>query len=198
MSMRRTTIVMATAGAMVLAVAGPALAKGSNWSVLVTTGTGRSARTLSVVGDVWEQDAGLFDVELKQPGAPALKLGPGYPVTITGPCDGGGTFSLRQTVYPYPALGPWTYTAPNQPYCESGVTPPGGWFAAPTSLFSAMTAAGLPARPPEIAHPAAVPVHDDHPMWPIALSAVALFAASLAGFALAARRLRRRAAVPAA
>lgn len=195
--MRRGVILISTAAAALMAIAGPSWAKGSGWSVKMTVGAGRSPRVLTIVGDIWEQQAGLFDADLKQSSPPLIHLGPGYPVAIAGPCGDGSAFALRQTVYPYPRLGPWTYTPPNQPYCR-WVAPPAGWFAAPRSLFDAITAAGLPARPPAIERATGRAEARGALGWPIAIGVGSLALVCLTTFVLAVRRPRRPAAARAA
>jgi hypothetical protein len=193
--MRRWILVLA-ATATIVALAAPAsFAKGSNWTVTIALDGGRTATMAAPGSEVWERGAGLFEADLKQASHPGLRLGPGYVATITGPCPNGGAFTLRQTIYPYPALGPWTYTAPGQAYCGSA-SPPAGWFAAPKDLFPALTAAGLPATPPAARTAAGhvSPTAPDAPPWlPIVLAAAGLIGLIAAGATMGRSTLGRRA-----
>jgi len=185
--------------AAALALAGPAAAKGPDQATVAGPGLDDGQITFASGGGdpgsgtpfaAFVDGTGFFPALFGQSPDPMLAerpsgdLGPVYRVTYRVPGPEGGTFTIRQELYPYAGSGPVTYTPPGQRIFDT--TSRGGWFAAPPSFKQTLVAVGFPRSAPADADSGRwfEPVLD---AWPYAL--VALAAAG--GLALLLRRRPR-------
>ncbi|HEY7071561.1 MAG TPA: hypothetical protein VH479_15645 [Acidimicrobiales bacterium] len=206
---------------LVVAVAGPAAAKGPTGVTIGYPGGGPPVDLggdgpSSQIGPLTEQLglwSALGDIEVAPLAAEPPSEPVGEPYTVRWTMYHGGTVDgalvITQRLYLDPDGGGLVYTEAGQdagPYAEDGTR--GGWFQAPASLSRTLTAAGFdPAAPPP-AGPAAAAGDEAAPdqgsgrpwLAPVGLAAAAAVGASAVGAAgVAVRRGRReRDAAPAA
>ena len=165
----RTLGGLAVTGAVVLAGAGPAGAKGPDHVAIGVPG-GEPVELSAVEGtdthlamDLAE-DLGVWEVTgdglalVRE--APTAYLGPALSVEWTMynavPANPGYAPRVVQTLYPHAAGGALVHTAAGQRYFASDVTH-GGWFRAPARLAADLDALGIESQlvvPAPAAHPA--------------------------------------------
>jgi hypothetical protein len=193
MSMPVGTVALALA--LVLALAGPAQAKGIQSATI--TGPGLD-ELLVAPGDGLASLTAFWEVMPGQPQPPTLtdqaptkQLGPRYRLTWRLTTHADRTTAIHQDLYPHAEGGPLVHTAAGQPIFNAGTV--GGWYQAPVALRDRLNALGVP---PAASDPVeavdAVPSSNDSP-WRAVIVLVA-GAAALAGLgaAVAVRRARRR------
>jgi hypothetical protein len=78
---------------------------------------------------------------------PDGKLGPKLSVVYTVPGPDGGTFMIRQDVYPYATPYPVSYMKPGQKIFMNPGGTHGGWYTGDPRMKSTLVRAGLPATP---------------------------------------------------
>lgn len=108
---------------------------------------------------------------------PTGDLGPRLRLSSVVPGPSGDDI-VTQDVYPWAQGGAVTFTPSGQDY--AGMTTRGGWFLGGAALSDALTAAGVPARPPTTA----TPLRTAGLVTPVVLAVAA-------AFALVTRRRRR-------
>lgn len=140
-------------------------------------------------GDRIIEDVGFFDVTFgmfpsgRMTEAPTTDLGPEFTIRWTVPGPDGLDDEIVQSLYPYAAGGPLTYTAPGQAFYEMEETI-GGWFRGPDRLLTTLTELGLPDQAVGTAASAGGNAGGGTHWAPIgaSLAAVVLLGAGLAGF----------------
>jgi hypothetical protein len=197
----------AAVAAVVIALAGPASAKGIQSATITGPGIDDpiDVSPADGDGDRLSRLTGFWEVMPGQPSpptftgeAPAGRLGPRYTITwrlLTGPDE---TTAIRQDVYPNAEAGPLVHTAAGQPIFDT--TTVGGWYAAPFALRDLLGSLGVPGAD---AAPAATssaagseaaraPSSDGSAWLAVILAATGTVALASVGGALAVRRARRR------
>jgi hypothetical protein len=178
--------------ALVVALAGPAQAKGIQSATI--TGPGLD-EPLVAHGEGLASLTAFWEVMPGQPTPPALmdrapteQLGPRYQITwrlMTGPDD---VTAIRQDLYPYATGGPLVHTVAGQPIYGGATV--GGWYEAPPALRDRLDALGVP---PAGSDPVAGAQSSDDSPWPAVFTvAAAVVALAGVGVAVAVRRVRRR------
>jgi hypothetical protein len=203
---------------MVLAMAGPAVAKGVIGEANISgPGLGRGSGTAGGGGGMrieapaadrmWE--GGIVDDRkedsVSELGLSPADLGPRYLVTYRFDFGSGPEGeALRQELYPYAKGGPVTYTPPGQKFTgEENLTGmeapsiPSGWFQATPDFFEYLVDRGLPATNPLAAAakaaPRSEPGTDAAPAsQPAPWAWVLISVAGLAALTLATPAVRRR------
>jgi hypothetical protein len=184
----------AVALALVVALAGPAQAKGIQSATISGPGLDEPIEFSPPDGDggdlaaltaVWEAMPGQPQTPVFMEEAPTGQLGPRYRITwrlLTGPDE---VTAIRQDVYPYAYGGPLVHTPAGQQIF--GQSTPGGWRDAPVALSDRLRALGVPEAGAVSASSAG------GTQWP-AVFMVAAGALALAGVggAVAVRRAQRR------
>jgi hypothetical protein len=98
------------------------------------------------------EQAGFFPAAFRQepspmlPGPPDGQLGPKFRIDYTVPGPGGGSFAIKQDLYPYAKASAVTYMPPGQELFGIPGGTRGGWYQSPL-LKETLVSAGLPARP---------------------------------------------------
>jgi hypothetical protein len=190
--------------ALVVALAGPAQAKGIESATITGPGLDEPIDVTHRNNDLASLTA-FWGVMPGQPQPPTLtdraptqQLGPRYSLTWRLTTHVDETVAIRQDVYPDAEGGPVVHTAAGQPIFDAGTV--GGWYAAPVALRDLLSALGVsltndtPAAGPSAASPqgAGAPPSDDAP-WPVVVVVAAgAMALAAAGGAVAVRRARRR------
>lgn len=149
----RRIVLLLLVPVVLVAVAGPAAAKGPSGGELegegldapIAIGFGEGTPG----GDRLIEDVGFFDATFGQvpsrtlDEAPTADLGPRLTLTWTMPGPSGVDDVIVQDVYPYADGGPLTYTAPGQPFFDTERTV-GGWHRSPARLLETLQRLGLP------------------------------------------------------
>ena len=151
MKSSRAFLIPAVVVVSVLAVASPAVAKGT--STVTVKGPG-VARPISLDGEgtgKLTQAAGLYRAVFHEPGSvvesrrPKGKLGPRYVATYGWLVAQDRTKPVRQELYPFADGGAWTYTPPRQRVFETEAPFQGGWYRAGPALTDLLVSFGVPA-----------------------------------------------------
>jgi hypothetical protein len=209
--MRRGITMSTAAGAVtlalavVLALAGPAAAKGIESATISGPGLdepvelgGGNVGKLPDLTAFWVVMPGQPETPTLADQAPTKQLGPRYTITWRLMTDADETTAIRQDLYPHAVGGPVVHTAAGQPIFDA--TTVGGWYEAPVALRDRLSALGVlpasatPADGSSAATPQGAPAPSSGgPPWP-ALIVVVTGTTALAGVgaALAVRRARRR------
>jgi hypothetical protein len=184
----------AVALALVVALAGPAQAKGIQSATITGPGLDEpidfsppdgDGGDLAALTAVWEAMPGQPRTSALMDEAPTRQLGPQYRITwrfLIGPDD---VTTIRQDLYPYADGGPLVHTPAGQPIFDQSTS--GGWREAPVALRDRLRALGVP-EAGDVPEPSA-----DGTRWP-AVFTLATAVVALAGVAgaVAVRRARRR------
>jgi hypothetical protein len=200
----RRALAPAIAAALVLVLAGPALAKVAGTAFINGPGIGGGSggqggggtiRMDGTDGSGYPVLSGLLDPAASMTKRPKGDLGPRYQVrfVIHQPR---GEPPIVQHLYPFAEGGPVLYTPPGQRWIGSATgEAPDGWFAAPPELIAELEARGLPERSPpaDPDRPHSVPSPASGPSPMLLIVGIA---AAIAVAAVAAGR-RRAAARPA-
>jgi hypothetical protein len=145
------TLVITGAVASVLAVASPAVAKGT--STVTVKGPG-VARPIALDGEgtlKLNEAAGLYHAVFHASGSvivsrrPNGKLGPRYVATYAWLVGPNRTKPVRQELYPFASGGAWTYTPPGQRVLKTETPFLGGWYRAGPPLTDLLVSIGVPA-----------------------------------------------------
>jgi hypothetical protein len=184
----------AVALALVVALAGPAQAKGIQSATITGPGLDEpidfsppdgDGGDLAALTAVWEAMPGQPQPPALMDEAPTGQLGPQYRITwrfLTGPDD---VTAIRQDLYPYADGGPLVHTPAGQPIFDQST--PGGWREAPVALRDRLRSLGVP-EAGDVPAPSA-----DSSQWPAVFTvATAVVALAGVGGAVAVRRARRR------
>ena len=194
--MSTAAVATAAALAVIVALAGPAHAKGIQSATITGPGLDEPIDLSPPDGDggdlaaltaFWEAMPGQPQTPELADEAPTGQLGPRYRVTwrlLTGPDD---VTAIRQDLYPYANGGPLVYTPTGQPIF--GQSTLGGWREAPVALRDRLRALGVPGAG---AAPAPSAPSSRGPPWPVVMVATAALALAGVGGAVAVRRARRR------
>lgn len=156
----RVLTVLATAGLLVLAGAGPAFAKGADQATItgpglanaiVLGGEGEPGSSGDKLGQL-ANNSGLFlamfgpsDGQQLVPTAPGVALGPRYAVAFRVPGSAPTPDVVWQDLYPLAAGGPLTYTPADQTELAGRTT--GGWYRAPNGFIALLASVGVPGLP---------------------------------------------------
>jgi hypothetical protein len=180
--------------ALVVALAGPAQAKGIQSATITGPGLDEpidysppdgNGGDLAALTAVWEVMPGQPQTPALRDRAPTGQLGPRYRITwrlMTGPDD---VTAIRQDLYPYADGGPLVHTPAGQPIF--GESTPGGWRGAPVGLRDRLRALGVP-EAGDVPAPSA-----GGSQWPaVIVAATAVVALAGGGGAFAVHRARRR------
>jgi len=193
----------AVALAGVLALAGPATAKGIQSGTITGPGLdqpidlGGSVGNLPDLTGFWELMPGQPQPLTLTDQAPTGQLGPRYRVTwqfIAGPEE---TTPIRQDLYPYAENGPLVHSAAGQPIF--GAATIGGWYQAPVALRDTLGSLGVPPlgagaadRSSSATAAAARAPSPDDSLWPAVIAVAGAVALVSVGGVVAVRRTRRR------
>ena len=186
--MKARTLLLVTAGALVLAPA--ALAKGP--AAATVSGPGDdSSGGISIRGDGeggngtplgrLVESGGFFAAAFGQTPNPMLDerpegaLGPKYTIQYRVPGPNNEDDTLVQDVYPYAQPTAVTYMRPGQPFFGTERTR-GGWFVGGAELKAVLVEAGLPATAPSVGSGSD---GFDFPVVVVPLAALAFFAGLL-------------------
>lgn len=187
--MLRKSLLGAVTLGIVLLLAGPASAKGITSARF--TGPGLPKGGITITGDHGPLESlGVLTDPMDKSDKPFTgATGPAYRVVVL--FDFAPGEPIRQTLYPYAAGGPRTYTAVNQPL--SGSFAPYGWYQATPDLLPFLRKIGFPAHAPlvttgAIGAPGAGSSSAAWPAWAWVLIAAGMGGAVL----LVAARQRRR------
>ena len=145
--------------AAVLAVPGPAIAKGPSKVTITGPGLARpivlagvaEGSSTSRIGRLVEA-SGWFALAFRQvpdptsARRPAGAPGPAYLAVYVVPTGGSTSVRIRQELYPYAAAGALAHMRAGQ--ALFGGTTHGGWYRGGPALRRALVALGLPARTP--------------------------------------------------
>jgi hypothetical protein len=198
---------VAAAPVLVLALAGPARAKGIQSATISGPGLDEPIQVAQPDSSKLPALTGFWDVMPGQPAPPALtdeastpQLGPRYTITWRLMTHADETTAIHQDLYLDAEGGPLVHTAAGQPIFDGGTV--GGWYEAPAALRDMLRSLGVPpasvtrAGGSSAAKPqGTTAASSDGSPWP------ALFIAVTAGLALAGvagatvvrrRRARRR------
>jgi hypothetical protein len=184
----------AVALALVVALAGPAQAKGIQSATITGPGLDEpidfspphgDGGDLAALTEVWDAMPGQPQTPALMDEAPTGQLGPQYRITwrfLAGPDE---VTAIRQDLYPYADGGPLVHTPAGQPIFDQST--PGGWREASVALRDRLRALGVP-EAGDIPAPSA-----GGSRWP-AMFTVAAAVVALVGVAgtVAVRRARRR------
>jgi hypothetical protein len=192
-SMAAGTVTLALA--IVLALAGPARAKGIQSATITGPGLDEPIDVAHGDGDGLASLTAFWEVMPGQPQPPTLtdqaptkQLGPRYRLTWRLMTDTDETTAIRQDLYPYAEGGPLVHTAAGQPIFDAATV--GGWYEAPVALRDRLNALGvLPAASDPVD---AAPSSDDSPWRAVIVVAAGAAALVSVGGAVALRRARRR------
>jgi hypothetical protein len=193
-TMSMAAVPAAVALALVVALGGPAQAKGIQSATITGPGLDEpidfsppdgDGGDLAALTAVWETMPGQPQPPAFMDEAPSGQLGPQYRITwrfLTGPDD---VTAIRQDLYPYADGGPLVHTPAGQPIFDQSTA--GGWREAPVALRDRLRALGVP-EAGDVPAPSA-----GGAQWP-AVFTVATAVVALAGVAgaVAVRRARRR------
>jgi hypothetical protein len=156
-------VLLISALALALALAGPAAAKGPDEATI--TGPGLDGGKIvfrSGGGDPasgskftsFVEAVGFFPAMFGQTPDPMLdkrpggNLGPRYKVVYRVPGPDNDKATIRQEVYPYASLGVVSFMKPGQPFFGGSERTRGGWFVAGHPTKSPLVAAGFPRSAP--------------------------------------------------
>jgi hypothetical protein len=156
-------VLLSSALALGLALAGPASAKGPDQATI--TGPGLAGGTIvfrSGGGDPeagtsffqFVENVGFFPAVFRRSPDPMLdkrpngSLGPRYKVVYRVPGPDNDTATVRQDLYPYASAGVVSYMKPGQSVFGGREHTRGGWFVAGTATKSVLVAAGFPTTAP--------------------------------------------------
>jgi hypothetical protein len=179
--------------ALVLALAGPAQAKGIQSATI--TGPGLDEPLDVAHGDGLASLTAFWEVMPGQPQPPTLtdraptkQLGPRYRLTWRLRTHADETTAIRQDLYPHAEGGPLVHTAAGQPIFDAATV--GAWYEAPVALRDRLNALGVP---PAASDPVdAAPSSDDSPWRDVIVVAAGAAALASLGAAVVVRRARRR------
>jgi hypothetical protein len=186
--------VAAVALALVVALAGPAQAKGIQSATITGPGIDDpidfsppdgDGGDLAALTGVWEAMPGQPQAPALMDQAPTAQLGPRFRITwrlVTGPDD---VTAIRQDLYPYADGGPLVHTPVGQPIFAESTS--GGWREAPVALRDRLRAIGVP-EAGDVTAPSAGGAQRPA-VFTVATGVVALAGV---GGAVAVRRARRR------
>jgi hypothetical protein len=203
--MRPRALFVGTVGALLLAVATPAVAKVGiakahiNGPGLVDDGLRISDAVLEGMWDSGIDVAGGLDDtrgdSVAELGLTVPELGPKYVIDYRLDAGTKAAETVRQELYPYASGGPVTYTPPGQGVAEGlpwGGTLSAGWYQASPGFFSFLVDQGLPESNPVVGANREYASDSVPAAGPTLWGWIAPALAALVALSVAATRLRRR------